>query len=188
MTTALKSKGFTLIELMIAITIVGVLAAFALPSYSNYIRTAARADAESQMLRIAGDLARWRSKNLSYTGFIPETGFAATAGSLVTVSNATIYLPYGSDSTNYKYQIALLDNTRLAPLTSTNIRAGQGWIMIAKPNPANLTLSSASRIVLSSQGVRCLTDNAMSDGTMKTSIATTGISDADLCIAPSKPW
>ena len=37
---AAKSQGFTLVELMIAIGIVAVLAAFALPAYNNYIVTA----------------------------------------------------------------------------------------------------------------------------------------------------
>jgi type IV pilus assembly protein PilE len=174
---------------MIAITIVGVLVALALPSYQKYIRSAARADAQSQMLKFAGDLERWRAKNLSYTGFLPSSGFAASAGSLVSVSGATIYLPIGSDSTNYKYQLALLDSTRTAALTSTDIRAGRGWIMIAQPNTSNTSLTLASRLVLNSQGLRCQTDSAMTDATMKTNIANvSGLSDAALCTDPSKSW
>lgn len=188
MNSAIKSKGFTLIELMIAITIIGVLVALALPSYNNYIRTSARADAQSQMLKIAGDLARWRAKNLSYTGFVPETGFATTTGSLASVANATIYIPAGSTLTNYRYQIVLLDGSRTAALNSTDIRAGQGWIMVAVPNTGNSRLKLASRLVLNSQGLRCLSDIADSEATMKTYIATTTKSDSQLCSSPSKPW
>ena len=188
MTVLIKYKGFTLLELMVTITIIGILAAFALPAYTQYSRRAVTADAQSQMLKLAGDLERWRAKTLSYTGFVPETGYAAAAGSLVSVTGATIYFPKGSTSSNYKYQLALLDGTRTAALNSTSVTAGQGWIMVAQPNTANSILSSASRLVLSSQGLRCLTNSAVSDAIMKANIASSTISDAALCSNPSKPW
>ena len=48
-----KSRGFTLIELMITIAIVGILAAVALPSYTKYVQRANRADARSTLLAAA---------------------------------------------------------------------------------------------------------------------------------------
>ncbi|AXI04428.1 type IV pilin protein [Aquirhabdus parva] len=192
MDTAMRSKGFTLIELMIALVIVVVLTIMALPSYNRYIRSSARADAQSQMVKIAGDLERWRAKNLSYANFTPEIAFASTPGSIVdsTTTNATIYLPKGSTSANYKYQLALLDgSTRTSSLTSSGLTAGQRWILVAQPNTANSTLSLASRLVLSSQGVRCMTDSALTDATMKSNIKdTTNTSDSALCAGTSKPW
>ncbi|MGQ0653170.1 MAG: type IV pilin protein [Betaproteobacteria bacterium] len=44
--------GFTLIELMIAVAIVGILAAVAYPSYQSYLRRAQRSAAEQLMLQI----------------------------------------------------------------------------------------------------------------------------------------
>ena len=187
MAIVIKSKGFTLVELMIVIMIISVFAAFAVPSYYKYIRSAARANAQSQMLMIAGNLERWRAKNLSYSGFVPDSGFAATRGSIASVDGATIYIPIGSDSTNYQYQLVLLDGTRTTALNSTDIRAGQGWIVVGQPNTANTILSRASRLVLNSQGVRCMTDIAVSDLTMKSNITGTG-GDAALCTSPSKTW
>ena len=48
-----KSKGFTLIEVMIVVAIVGILAAIALPSYRSYIVRAARVEAQTELLELA---------------------------------------------------------------------------------------------------------------------------------------
>ncbi len=47
------AKGFTLIELMITVAVVGILAAVALPSYTSYVRRANRADARNTLLAAA---------------------------------------------------------------------------------------------------------------------------------------
>lgn len=58
--------GFTLIELMIAVAVVGILAAIAVPSYQQYIIRGNRAAAQAQMMDIANREQQYFLANRSY--------------------------------------------------------------------------------------------------------------------------
>lgn len=55
-----KSHGFTLIELMIAVAIIGILAVIAIPSYLQYIIKANRVDAQTTLVDIASKIQRYK--------------------------------------------------------------------------------------------------------------------------------
>ncbi len=60
------ARGFTLIELMITVAVVGILAAIALPSYTAYIVRSNRATAHTEMMDIANRQQQYLLANRSY--------------------------------------------------------------------------------------------------------------------------
>ena len=88
-----KQHGFTLIELMITVAIIGILATVAYPSYTQYIIRGNRAAAKAQMLDIANRQQQFMLANRAY----------ATRAMLTTSGYA---LPT-EVSTKYSYSITL---------------------------------------------------------------------------------
>lgn len=63
---ATRQKGFTLIEVMIVVAIVGIVTAVAVPSYGEYIRRGHRADARAGLLQAQ----QWLERASTATGSI----------------------------------------------------------------------------------------------------------------------
>lgn len=53
-----KSSGFTLIEVMIVVAVVGILAAIAFPSYQEYVAKSRRADAQAALMELSQFMER----------------------------------------------------------------------------------------------------------------------------------
>jgi len=69
-------QGFTLIELMITVAIIGILAGIALPSYQDSVRKSRRADVKTVLLGLANAMERLYTVSNSYCD-------AAAGGTLV---------------------------------------------------------------------------------------------------------
>jgi type IV pilus assembly protein PilE len=67
-----SQQGFTLIELMVVLTIITIFAVIAIPSYQVYTRRAIAGTAQQEMQRLADQLERHKGKNFSYLGFDPS--------------------------------------------------------------------------------------------------------------------
>lgn len=64
---ARRSAGFTLIEVLIAVAIIGILAAIAYPRYTAYVERSLRADAHAGLNIAAGELERCYTRTYSYS-------------------------------------------------------------------------------------------------------------------------
>lgn len=99
-----KSLGFTLIELLVVVAIVAILAAIALPSYSNFIRKSRRADVQSSMQDVALKEERFRADCSTYasafSGTCPGVATLVFPASPYTSSHYTL-APSAGSATGY---------------------------------------------------------------------------------------
>lgn len=82
------SQGFTLLELLIVVAIMGVLASVALPAYQNSVLRSGRAEAKSELLQVASDQERYFSNFNTYVNDATPLITPIVAGRDVTTQNA----------------------------------------------------------------------------------------------------
>jgi len=82
-------RGFTLIELMIAVAIIGILLRLAFPAYQNSVMKSRRADAKTALLDLAQREERYLATANQYTTSAPALGYA-TGSTVTTASPMTV--------------------------------------------------------------------------------------------------
>lgn len=102
----LKTRGFTLIELMIAVAVVAILAAVAVPSYMESVRKSRRSDATTSLAKIQLAQETYRLNNATY---------AATPGAL----------GLGTTSTEGYYTLAISGNSATAYTATATAASGK---------------------------------------------------------------
>jgi type IV pilus assembly protein PilE len=94
-----KVRGFSLIELMIAVAIVAILAKVVAPSWMQQIRKGRRSDAVAMISKIEQAEERWRSNNASYTNNFLNLTLTTTSATSLTSEGGYYTMTVTPDAT-----------------------------------------------------------------------------------------
>ena len=131
-------QGFTLIELMIVVVILGILAAIAYPSYQGYIEKGKRVDMMGEMEQIG---SRIEANKITYKRYdrIPLNEIFSN-----TVSGSGTTFPNTGTA---------LYNVIVSPVSGTTLN-GRNWTITATPIP-NTQMANEGILTLDFEGEKC---------------------------------
>jgi type IV pilus assembly protein PilE len=141
-----NSDGFTLIELMVTVVIIGILAAIAYPSYTKYVSQSRRSDAYTALSQIANNLEKFYSQCSCYTTDI-------TSASQVSCQTPALVLPAcsgtlglglsGNTSPSQYYTLSITTSSAGgAPLAGYLITATAQGVQVSDTDCRTFTLDS----------------------------------------------
>ncbi len=144
-----KSRGFTLIELMIVIAIIAIVAAIAIPAYSDYVTRAKRADAKAGLISMQLAQEKVRA-NCPF--FAASLGLSLTCGA----NSANTVMRHANQSPDEFYNLSIVSASSTA------------YVLRAVPNGAPQNNDSDCLVMTVNQdgenaGIDGVIDNADDD-------------------------
>jgi len=124
-------KGFTLLEVMITVAIIGILAAVTYPSYNEYIWRSHRTEAQQELIRLA---------NLQEQLFVDQRTYTSNMSDLgVPVSEGGYQIPRHSDKKLY---------------TITGTKDGRTFILSAKAQGVQVKDTGCTTLTINESGLK----------------------------------
>lgn len=137
--TLSKVTGFTLIELMIAVVIIGILTAIAYPSYLKFMVQSNRTDGQIPLTKLAAAQEKYYSECGHYAKVIVASGSLQVCGT-ATSNYTDDALPFNLSTEKVLYTVSLLHNAACAATVATCYQL-QGVPVATKSQNADGTLT-----------------------------------------------
>ena len=96
-----RTKGFTLIELMIVVLVISVLAGLAFCGYQKQVRKSRRAEARQVLADVSLRQEKWRSNHVSYLGTDSAAADKTAFGAITASTYYTIAITTTASGTAY---------------------------------------------------------------------------------------
>jgi type IV pilus assembly protein PilE len=140
------STGFSLIELMVAVTIVSILSGIAIPSYIQQVRQSRRTEARLALLDLAAREERFMTTNNAYTSVPANLGYSGT-------------FPQVIGSGYYQVGVCV---AATAPCGSSSATTGSIFLLQATPVGSQTADTLCTSFTLDSTGVQAATGTTSS--------------------------
>lgn len=135
-------RGFTLVELLVAVAIIGILSAIAIPSYQGSVIRANRADAQISLSRLSTLQEQHFFRNNQYAGDFSDIMGGVSSGN-----------PVNSQEGHYLISLSLVGED-IGEGGGMESNKAHGWVMTAVPQGRQKRDTACASMTLDSLGLR----------------------------------
>lgn len=149
-----RCGGFTLIELMITVVIIGILAAIVYPSYREYVYKSRRSDGKVGLLQLQLAQEKYRANCIQYATGIDTATYSCSSTLGTTDDGNHDLLVKKNTSPDGYYTLSI------SPLPSSTVLAQTTYSLTATATGVQLGDSQCRKLVINQDGTKTSTDSA----------------------------